>query len=52
MYCGKYKSENVVSIVPYGLCIFYPNLYSCFCMVIPVVFHWKHNHNAVIVEEK
>lgn len=26
--CYKYKSENMCTVVPYGLCSFYPNFYS------------------------
>lgn len=52
MKWGKYESENPVNIVRYGLCGFYPDFYRCFCMVIPVLSHWKQNHNAVILGEK
>lgn len=39
MKFGMCESEVTFSIIPYGLCSFYPNIYSCFCTVIPVISH-------------
>lgn len=46
------ESEITFIIVPYVLSSFYPNICGCFCMVIPVVSHWKQNDYAFILRDK
>lgn len=52
MKFGTCVSEVTFSIAPYERCSFYPNIYSCFCMVIPSVSPWKQNDYALILRDK